>query len=165
MNLNIPENIEKILESQYLRFIDTTPNGENRTWVVIGIGVETENAGVEYNPNIERTKWIIENSARSDHTNNDKQMSVPQKTYKNDPCFEYVNAGRDKMNYKTHVLEIDVWDKSGSAYKAKMSDATIAITSYNGDEIDWDLYFDGDPAEGTATIANGTPTFTESASL
>lgn len=161
----IPETIEKIRESQYLRFIDTTPSANNPTWVAIGIGVEEGNAAAEYNPNIDRIKWIIEDSARSNHTSNDKQMSVPQKTYKNDPCFEFVNNGRDVMNYKTHVLEIDTWNKTGNAYKAKKSDATIAITSYNGDEIDWDLYFDGDPTNGTSTIANGTPTFTASASL
>lgn len=161
----IPNDIEKIKESQFLRFVDTTPSAQTPTWVVIGVGVEEDNAGIEYNPNIERVKWIIEDSARSDHTNNDKQISVPQKAYKNDPCFEFVNGGRDKLNYKTHVLEIDTWNGTGSSYPAKMSDATVAITSYNGDEIDWDLYFDGDPKEGTATMASGVPTFVETTSL
>ena len=161
----IPDTIEKIKESQFLRFIDTTPSAQNPTWKAIGVGVEEGNAGIEYNPNIERVKWIIEDSARSDHTNNDKQMSVPQKTYKNDPCFEFVNAGRDKLNYKTHVLEIDTWSGTGSSYPSKMSDATVAITSYNGDELDWDLYFDGDPINGTSTIASGVPTFVASTSL
>ena len=163
--INVPTNIEKIRESQYLRFIDTTPSGANRTWVAIGIGVEEGNAGAEYNPNIERVKWIIEDNARSDHKSNDKQISVPQKTYKNDPCFEFVNNGRDVLNYKTNILEIDTWNVVNSAYKAKMSSGTIAITSYNGDEINWDLYFDGNPTDGTATISSGTPAFTESACL
>lgn len=160
----IPDTIEKIKESQYLRFIDITPNSEP-TWKAIGIGVEEGGASAEYNPNIERVKWIIEDSARSDHTSNDKQMSVTQKSYKNDPCFEFVNKGRDALNYKTHVLEVDTWNAENSSYSAKMSDATIAVTSYNGDEIDWDLYFDGDPKKGTVTIASGVPTFVETASL
>lgn len=158
-------SMEKILESQYLRFIDTTPTAQNPTWKVIGIGVEEGNAGVEYNPDIERIKWIIDNAARSNHKSNDKQMSVPQKTYKGDPCFEFVNAGRDKLNYVTHLLEVDMWDKNGSAYSSKMSDATVSITSYNGDEIDWDLYIDGDPTEGTVAVAGTVPTFTPTASL
>ena len=159
----IPENIEKLVTSQYLRFIDTTPNEETPTWKVIGIGVEE--ASTEYNPNVERIKWIIETSSRSDHTSNDKQSSISQKAYKNDPCFEFVNEGRDKLNYKTHILEIDTWSGSEGSYKAKLSDGIVTVTSYSGETIEYDLYFDGDPVEGVASIASGVPTFTKSASL
>lgn len=159
----IPENIEKLVTSQYLRFIDTTPASTNPTWKVIGIGVEE--ASTEYNPNIERIKWIIEKSSRSDHTSNDKQSSITQKAYKNDPCFEFVNAGRDKLNYKTHILEIDVWSGSEGSYTSKYSDGIIAVTSYSGEEIEYDLYFDGDPVDGVSSIASGVPTFTPSTSL
>lgn len=159
----IPENIEKLVTSQYLRFIDTTPNASTPTWKVIGIGVEE--ASTEYNPNVERIKWIIETSSRSDHTSNDKQSSITQKAYKNDPCFEFVNAGRDKLNYKTHILEIDVWSGSEGAYTSKYSDGIITVTSYSGEEIEYDLYFDGDPTDGVSSITAGTPTFTPSTSL
>lgn len=156
--------MEKILESQYQRFIDTsstsTPNFKR-----IGVGVEEGNAGVEFNPDIERVKWIIDNSARSNHKSNDKQMSVPQKTYKGDPCFEFVNAGRDKLNYKTKLLEVDTWDGTTGSYPAKLSEATIVVTSYTGEEIDWDLYIDGDPTSGTVSISDGVPTFTPTTSL
>ena len=161
----IPDNIEKILESQYLRFIDVSPTEENPTWKVVGIGVETDNGATEYNPNVERTKWIIQNSASTDHTSNDKQASFPQKTYKNDPCFEYVNGCRDKLNSSTHVLEVDTWSATGGSYVAKYSNATVVPTSYNGDTLEWDLYYDGDPVNGTVSIAGGVPTFTPSASL
>ena len=159
----VPANIEKLKTSQYLRFIDTTP-GSTPTWVVMGIGVEE--ASTSFNPNIERIKWIIEDSSRSDHTSNDKQSSITQKAYKNDPCFEFVNDGRDKLNYKTRILEIDTWNETSSGnYAAKMSDGLISITDYSGEEISYDLYFDGDPTEGTCTIADGTPTFTPSVRL
>ena len=159
----IPSNIEKLKTSQYLRFIDTTPSS-TPTWVVMGIGVEE--ASTSFNPNIERIKWIIEDSSRSDHTSNDKQSSITQKAYKNDPCFEFVNDGRDKLNYKTRILEIDTWNETSTGnYAAKMSDGLISITDYSGEEISYDLYFDGDPIEGTCTIADGTPTFTPSVSL
>ena len=159
----IPSDIEKIKTSQYLRFIDTTPTANAPTWKVVGIGV-TELA-TEYNAQVDTEQWIIEDSARNDHTGNQKSSSVTQKCYKGDPEFEFVNLGRDKLNYKTHILEIDLWDKSGSSYSAKMSDGLIVLTSYSGAEIEYDLMFDGDPKEGTATIADGVPTFTESASL
>lgn len=159
----IPENIEKLVTSQYLRFIDVTPTASNPTWKVVGIGVEE--ASTEYNPNVERIKWIIEKSSRSDHTSNDKQSSITQKAYKNDPCFEFVNAGRDKLNYKTHILEIDTWSGNEGAYSSKYSDGIIAVTSYSGEEIEYDLYFDGDVTDGVSSISDGTPTFTPSVSL
>lgn len=160
----IPSDIEKIKTSQYLRFIDTTPSSQTPTWKVVGIGV-TELA-TEYNAQVDTEQWIIEDSARNDHTGNQKSSSVTQKCYKGDPEFEFVNSGRDKLNYTTHILEIDLWDKdSNNKYSAKMSDGLITLSSYSGAEIEYDLMFDGDPVEGKATIADGVPTFTENASL
>ena len=158
----IPSNIEKIKNSQYLRFIDKTPTS-TPTWVVVGIGI-TELA-TEYNAQVDTEQWIIEDSARNDHTGNQKSSSVTQKCYKNDPEFEFVNAGRDKLNYKTHILEIDMWDKNGNNYTAKKSDGLITVSSYSGGEIEYDLMFDGDPVDGTVTMADGVPTFTQSTSL
>lgn len=159
----IPNDIEKIKTSQYLRFIDTTPSASTPTWKVVGIGVEE--ASTSFNPNIERVKWIIEDSSRSDHTSNDKQSSITQRTYKGDPCFEFVNDGRDKLNYKTRILEVDTWNGTAGSYPAKMSDGLISITDYSGEEISYDLYFDGDPQDGTVAIANDVPTFTPTTSL
>lgn len=159
----IPSDIEKIKNSQYLRFIDTTPTASNPTWKVVGVGI-TELA-TEYNAQVDTEQWIIEDSARSDHTGNQKSSSATQKCYKNDPEFEFVNNGRDKLNYVTHILEIDMWDKTNNNYSAKMSDGLIVLTSYSGGEVEYDLIFNGDPVEGVATITDGVPTFTESTSL
>ena len=162
--VNIPVDIEKIKNSQYLRFIDTTPSAQTPTWKVVGIGV-TE-LSTEYNAQVDTEQWIIEDSARNDHTGNQKSSSVTQKCYKGDPEFEFVNEGRDKLNYTTHVLEIDIWDKdSNNKYSAKMSDGLITISTYSGGQIEYNLMFNGDPKEGKATIADGVPTFTESQSL
>ena len=157
-------DMEKILESDFLRFIDTTPNAQTPTWVLVA-AVEEGNAGIDYNINTDRTKLIVNKSATSNQTSMDKQMSVPYLAYKNDPCFEFVEAGRDKLNYKTRVLEVDIWNEDDNKYNAKMSNATIGITSYHGDTIEFDLFFDGDPTEGKVTLANNTPTFTPNVSL
>lgn len=159
----IPENLERIKESQYQRFVDTTPSA-TATWKILGIGV-SDSLETSYNPQVETEKWIIEDTARNDHTSNQKQASVSQKCYKNDPEFEYINSCRDKLNCMTHILEIDTWNGTSGNYPAKKSDALIAVTSYSGSVIEYDIYFNGDPKEGVATIANGVPTFTESASL
>ena len=159
----IPDNIEKLKTSQYLRFIDTTPSSQNPTWTVVGIGVEE--MSTDYSPQVDTIKWIIEDSARNDHTSNQKQSSVTQKAYKNDPCFEFVNAGRDKLNYVTHILEVDTWNGTTGNYAAKMSDGLITVTSYSGEEIEFDLYFNGDPVEGTVSISDGVPSFSPTTSL
>ena len=158
----IPADIEKIKRSQFLTFLDTTPSGTSRTWAIVGVGVDEY--ATAYNPQVDTEKWIIEDNARNDHTSNQKQGSVKQKFYKHDPAFEFVAKGRDKLNYKTHILDIDTWNgtESGSSatFTAKMSDGLVAITSYSGEEIEYDLYYDGDPTEGTVTIKDGVPTFT-----
>ena len=159
----IPNDIEKLKTSQYLRFINVTPSAVNPTWKVLGVGI-TELA-TAYNPQVETEQWIIEDTARNDHTGNQKQSSVTQKCYKNDPVFEFINDGRDKLNYTTQVLEIDTWDGEGNSYPSKLSDCLVAVTSYSGAEIEYDLYFNGDATEGNSTMTGGTPSFTPNVSL
>ena len=160
---NIPTDIEKIKRSQFLTFIDTTPSS-SATWKVLGIGVDEY--ATNYNPQVDTEKWIVEDNARNDHTSNQKQGSVTQKCYKNDAEFEFIAGGRDQLNYKTHVLDVDTWNEISSGnYSAKKSDAIITVTSYSGEEIEYDIYYDGDPIEGTVTISGGVPTFSASASL
>lgn len=162
MSLAVIPDIEKIKRSQFLTFIDTTPSS-TATWAVLGIGVDEYSTS--YNPQVDTEKWIIEDNARNDHTSNQKQGSVTQKCYKGDTEFEFIAAGRDKLNYKTHVLDVDTWDGTVGSYPAKMSDAIITVTSYSGEEIEYDIYYDGDATEGTVSISGGTPSFTPNASL
>lgn len=163
----VPSGIEKINRSQFLTYLNTTPSATNKTWSILGVGI-TE-YGIDYNPQVDTEKWIIEDNARNDHSSNQKQSSVTQKCYKGDPVFEFVNAGRDQLNYKTQVLDIDRWNGTGTTYPAKMNDVIITITSYMGEnaEIEYDMYYDGDSVEGTVTFdaTTGVPTFTPSTSL
>lgn len=158
----IPSDIEKIKRSQYLKFLDTTPSS-TATYKVIGIGINE--ASMEYSPQVETEQWIIEDTARNDHTGNQKQISITQRCYKNDPEFEFINSGRDKLNYVSHILEVDTWGGTAGSYPAKLSDCLITVTSYSGEEIEYTIYINGDPKEGTASITDGVPTFTETASL
>ena len=159
----IPEGIEKINRSQFLTFLDTTPTAETPTWAVLGVGI-TE-YGIAYNPQVETEKWIVEDNARTIHQSNQKQASVSQKIYKNDPCFEFVEAGRDVLNYKTHILDIDRWNGTETSYPAVMSDVIITITNYMGEDasIEYDIYYDGDGKKGTVSFTGDVPTFTPEA--
>lgn len=157
------DELEQIKRSQIATYIDTTPTEEEPTWKLLGIGI-TE-YGIAYNPQITTEKWIIHDNATSRLDSNQKQGDVTQRMYKGDPCFEYVNSLRDKIgnDVKTRILDIDMWGGEGSNYPAKMSEGIIAVTNYAGEDasIEYSLYYNGDPTEGTATIASGTPTFTK----
>lgn len=158
----VPSDITKIKRSQFQKFLDITPLS-TATWKVVGIGIT--DANVAYNPQVDTEKWIIEDTARNDHTSNQKQISVTQKCYKGDLVFEFLNTGRDKLNYMSHILEIDTWNGTSGSYPAKKSDCLLTVTSYSGEQIEYTIYFNGDPIEGSCSIANGVPTFTPSASL
>ena len=157
-------DISKIKRSQIATFIDTTPSG-TATYKLLGVGV-TEYA-ITYNPQTTTEKWIIHDNANTTHDGNQKQGAVNQKAYKGDDVFEYIAGLRDKFgsDVKTTVLDVDMWDATGSttiSYAAKKSDVTIIITSYGGEDavIEYTIYYDGDPVEGTVTIADSVPTFT-----
>ena len=154
----VPEGITKINRSQFLTYLNTTPNS-TETWSILGVGIT--DYGVDYNPQVDTEKWIIEDSARNDHSSNQKQGSVTQKCYKGDAVFEFINSGRDKLNYKTQILDIDRWNGSEGSYPAKKNDVIITVTKYMGEnaEIEYEIYYDGDPVDGYVSFTGSTPTF------
>lgn len=156
----VPSSIEKIKRSQFLTYLDTTP-ASTATYAILGVGVDEYST--DYNPQVDTEKWIIEDNARNDHTSNQKQGSVTQKCYKNDPCFEFIANGRDVLNYPTNILDVDTWGGTAGSYPAKLSKGMITVTSYSGEEIEYDLYYNGDPVEGTVSVTGGVPTFTPNA--
>lgn len=167
----IPETIKKIDRDEgLLTFLDVTPDS-TATYKVLGIGIT--DYGISYNPQVDSEKWIIEKNARQVHSSNEKQGSVSQTAYKGDPVFEFVADGRDKLNYTTHILDVDVWDgtESGGTITApaKLSDGMVAVTQYMSETgtIEYDLYYLGDATEGTATIntSTGDVSFTATTSL
>lgn len=161
-------DIEKVKRSQFATYINTTPNASAPTWGLLGTGIT--NYGIAYNPQINTEKWIIHDNASSSLDSNQKQGDVSQKIYKNDPCFEYVNSLRDKVgaDVQTKVLDIDTYGATiAGTYPAKLSDCIIAVTQYMNEEavLEYTLYYNGDPVEGTVTITGGVPEFTPAVSM
>lgn len=154
--------MDKMKRSEFVTYLDITPDS-TATFKKLGIGIT--DMAISYNPTVDSEKWIIEDTARHVHSGNEKQTSVSQSIYTDDPCYEFVEAGLDKLNYVTHILDINrtkVGTSTGS-FKAKLSDGKIAITSYMGEDavIEYDLYYEGDPVEGEVTFdESGNPTFT-----
>lgn len=160
----VPDNIEKVKRSQFLTYLNTGTSA-NPTWSVLGVGI-TE-YGIDYNPQVDTEKWIIEDNARNDHSSNQKQSSVTQRCYKGDAVFEFINGARDQLNFKAQVLDIDRWNGTGSSYPASKNDVIITVTKYMGEnaEIEYTIYYDGDATEGSVTFTGNTPTFTPTTSL
>ena len=161
---NVPKKKEKVNRSQFVTYLDKKKKKKDMTFALLGVGIT--DYGIAYNAQVEGEKWIIEDNARNDHSSNQKQGSVSQKIYKNDPCFEFVEKGRDALNYKTHILDIDRWNgTTEGTYPATLSDGKVVITQYMGENamIEYDLYYDGDSKKGTVTFTAGVPTFTVSA--
>lgn len=155
--------MEKMNRSEFVTYLDTTPTSETATYELLGIGI-TEYA-ISYNPQITTEKWIIEDNARNTHDSNQKQSSVSQAIYKDDPCYNFVAKGLDKLNYVTNILDIDrSKEVSDGVYNAKLSSGLVSITSYMGENatIEYDLYYDGDPTVGTVTFVEGKPVFSPS---
>ena len=160
-------NYEKIKRSQIATFIDTTPN-DTPSYKILGVGISSY--GISYNPQTEQEQWIIHDNATTTVTGMQKSGDVEQRMYKGDPCFEYVNGLRDKTGgeCETTAIDVDMWNATGTTYKAKKQNITIAVTSYGGEvnaSIGYTIYYNGDPIEGTVTITSGVPTFTPDVSL
>ena len=165
MAVTIPD-ITKMDRDEFLTFLDVTPNAQTHDFKVLGIGVT--DYGISYNPQVDQEKWIIEKNARNIHRSNQKQGSVAQTIYKGDPCFDFVKDARDVINYKTNILDVDVFDGTGSSYPATLSEGMIAITQFMNEDavIEYDLYYNGDAVKGTVVFdENGVPTFTPNVSL
>ena len=163
----IPDDLEKMDRNEFMTFLDVTPTANSMSLEVLGIGI-TDYA-IDYNGDVEQEKWIIEKNSRNIHKSNQKQSSASQTIYKGDPCFEFIKDGRDVLNYKTHIVDVDIWDETSGSYPAKLSDGMVVITSFGGEDavIEYDLYYNGDVIEGTVTFdgTTGKAIFTATASL
>lgn len=153
--------IEKVKRSQFLTYLKTGVD----IWGLLGTGV-TE-YGIAFNPQIETEKWIIHDNATSVHESNQKQGDVTQTAYKGDAVYDYIHGLMDKVNEETEVLDIDSYYGDNDIYPAKKSKVMITVNNYMGADasIEYSIYYNGDPTEGTVQFSQGKPTFTEGGSI
>lgn len=167
--LNIDDlDLEEIDRDAAASFINVTPKDSTKSWKLLGIGI-TE-YGIAYNPEMKTVKWIIEKNNRNSKKSMNKQGAVAQTMHKGDPCFEYVNTLKDKTltEVETEILDIDFWNtssESATSYPATLSKCSIVVTNYLKEEaeIEYTIYYNGDPVEGTVTMTDGVPTFVPNA--
>jgi hypothetical protein len=169
VNINIPEDIEKIERADKIDFLDTTPTAEEPTWAIVGIGIKDKST--DYNADITDDPWII-------YKNNIKEVNkyaptsgVTQTAHKGDPEFEYVDNLRYRLatgkDAETRYLEVDKYfvtdEDTTPKFRARQWTVAISIDSDGGEnaEIGYTINYKGDPKFGTVSFANGKPVFTE----
>lgn len=155
--------MEQLYRDQFAHFINTSPAGESENFVLEGTGVES--LALSYNPQISQFKTIIARSADAVFDGYQIQSSVSGKRiYKEDPIYEFLNEARRKAEaIETQLLEVEMANATEGNYEATKYNVLIVITEFLGDvaSIGYDIYVRGNPIIGTATIADGTPTFVE----
>ena len=158
--------LKKMKRSQFWTYLDTTPTTTS-TWGLLGKGIKEY--AIAYNPQVTTEKDITQDNASSSLDSNQKQGDVSQEIYVGDPCYEYANSLLDKVgaDVQTHILDIDTAHAGTTVgtYKAKKSDGILVPTKLMGENatIEYSLYYNGDPVEGTVVITSGKPVFTANA--
>lgn len=162
--------MEKIKRALIAHFLDTTQASDyaDAKWDRLGINV-TE-ASVEYNPQSETSQDIVSDSASTDLTGYQPTMPVSQQCTKGDPVYELVNKLRRNRatmgDSYSWVLNVDLYDVTGSAYAAEVQRVSIQVDTYGGTGgeapvLEYTLNYVGDPIQGTVTMTDGAPTFTK----
>ena len=157
--------MEKIKRSLFATFINTTPGTETATWARMGKGITSQK--ISYNPNVTTEQYVDEDNATSSVDSYAPSLDGTQTCFKGEPVFEYIDGLRQKRAVgpalETEVLFVYMYTNEGG-YAAEKNKCVIQLGEYGGDgggnvQMTYTVGLNGDPEIGTATVANGVPTF------
>ena len=161
--------MEKIKRSLFVTFINTTPGGGEPTWAKMGKGITSQK--ISYNPNVTTEQYVDEDNAYSSVDSYAPSLDGQQTCYKGEPVFEYIDGLRQNRavgtELETEVLFVYLYDGEGGSFKAEKNSCVVQLGDYGGDgggsvQMTYTLGLNGDPVQGTATIAEGAVTFAKS---
>ena len=158
--------IGKLKRSHLLHYIDANFGVGTANWFLIGKDIE--DMSVELNPDTETIKNILDETVTNDKG---YEPSVSVDTYyanTDDSIYEKIKAiAMNRLtgdDCKTKILEI-VIDKTEAPFDAWTENIIVKPQSYGGSQggvnIPYNISFDGNRTDGTVTITNKVPTFTE----
>ena len=159
-------SMEKIKRSLFATFINTTPGTETATWVRMGKGITAQT--ISYNPNVTTEQYVDEDNAYSSVDSYAPSVDGQQTCYKGEPVFEYIEALRQKRavgtDLETEVLFVYLYDGNENAFKAEKNACVIQLGEYGGEgggnvQLTYTIGLNGNPEQGTATVADGNVTF------
>lgn len=152
-----------------MAFLNIEPSGSSESWALVGNGMTTGSYTYEATETSET--YIINENATTTVDSYAVSLDGEMKCIYGDQVYDYINGLRYNLatgtDAVTKVLLIDKYDvDDDGAFKAQKFDCSISISSYGGDggatpSIGFKINVNGDPVQGTATIASGVPTFTE----
>ena len=158
--------MEKIKRSLFATFINTTPGTEAATWVKMGKGITSQS--ISYNPNVTTEQYVDEDNAYSSVDSYAPSLDGSQTCYKGEPVFEYIDNLRQKRavgaELETEVLFVYLYSGTENAYKAEKNACVIQLGEFGGEgggsvQLSYTIGLNGEPEQGTATIADGKVTF------
>lgn len=167
----MPETtIKKIKRSEFAAFLNTAPT---TTAVYSRMGKGITGQTISYNPTVNTEQYIDEDSATNSLDAYAPSINTPQTCYAGEPVFEFVDGLRRKRaigaDAETDIVLVYIYSQNGGTpgtYDAEKCKCVISIEDFGGDagnpvSITYTVSLNGDPTIGTATISNGTMTFTE----
>lgn len=152
-----------------MAFLNIEPSGSSESWALVGNGMTTGSYTYEATETSET--YIINENATTTVDSYAVSLDGEMKCIYGDQVYDYINGLRYNLatatDAETTVLLIDKYDvDDDGSFKAQKFNCSISISSYGGDggttpTIGFKINVNGDPVQGTATIASGVPTFTE----
>lgn len=144
---------------------DTSP-----TWV--REGKFANDMTVQMNPQTSTAQDVTQDTAETDITGYQPNIPVSKSVSKTDPAFKFIDEIRRKRKILSdayaQILNVDVFNESDSGtYPAELQNVSIQIDSFGGSAADpltisYTYNYRGDPVPGTATISDGSVSFTAS---
>lgn len=180
LNIESEENImsetavklERLSNTAKVNFLNTTPNGAQKTWSIIGRGVTSKENSYGAKTNDEH--WIIEDNERHSVDGYSLGADVEQIAHKGDAVFEYIDnlmyrmkKGEELETEKLEVYKYRVDETGGTPkydarlFKVLIVPDTDTLEGGTALKIKYKLQVQGDPTFGTVTFSNGVPTFEE----
>lgn len=160
-----------VKRSQIVTWLNTKPaTPETPTWGIVGNGMT--NGEFKYDAKETSETYIVNDNATTTVDGYTISLDGEMKCLFGDEVYDFINGLRYNLavgeSAKTQVLLVDKYDVTTDKYKAQKFDCSISISSYGGDggatpTIGFKINVNGDPTNGTVTIAAGVPTFTATA--
>ncbi len=149
-----------------MAFLNIQPDKEE-TWAIVGNGMTT--GAYSYDANETSETYIVNDNATTTVDGYTVALDGEMKCIFGDKVYDYINGLRYKLatgtDAETTVLLIDKYDVTEETkFKAQKFNCSISVSSYGGDggvtpTIAFKINVNGDPINGTVTLADGAPTF------
>lgn len=160
-----------VKRTEIMAFLNTTPSETAETFKIVGNGMTS--GSYSYEASETNETYIVDDNATTIIDSYALSLDGEMKCIFGDAVFDYINALRRKMatgtDAVTTVLLVDKYDvDNAGAFKAQKFNCSISISSYGGDggatpTIGFKINVNGNPTNGTVTIASGVPTFSKDA--